>query len=971
MSAAVDAILADFDSIMEFTAEIDSAKRSDGTLKTWYFSTHPRATGAGDTPANTEFLPFLPLGGTLGPLSQSLAEDILFAGLAANNPGNLTVVQNNIDNDQLSSMNDYVFAGYEVRIKIGKVQDTSYSTSFAIYRTAIVNIDPTVQLTSEGLQASFQLSSVVTRMLEEELIVNRYVGIPTCAEVLTTTAVAQAAYFAAHDLKTFTLMYKVKISALPATNRNLIAKSAAGTNNNFALNLNTTGVIESVVSFAGVSTSPHISATSLADNKFHIIVWGLLDKTTSYLMIDGEIISTYIPTASVDLPAVGVRMARFLIGKHLDARLYNRYIDPDEAKSISSVRSDGQDLGCVGCWRFDDGGASTIVNDYSPTGADATWTGVLNTDYRWSETDLGEPELAGQLYPLNVGDVLNAKAHLIDAFRQRYRGNDGSQFWYQGSTNLILRVRSQGTLLTGGGVDYTAPADGGGGVFSMTSQEAEPVIYDLVNDGDDEYFHYPSHVAYNLLVNRTRVLGADISNVDPLLILCPWVSGFHTDRETTAKQALEEIIGNNGMHYREDDDGSIWLDMFLPPTGYGPYREPCLDLRGGQSNRIEWGDIADITGSLTICGWIKLQVLDQTANNWGVSEPNQGSMFLVTKGGLPGNYSFWFQAVGADAGKLKFRTAGTTLASPAGVLNNDAWYFTAGVFDDAANTMKIYVGRQGGSLFEVASGANTGIQSTNSLNLMIGDSGNRFPWMSVQHMQIWNAPKTKPQLEALMATPPVGNESGLVFYAPVNEGLGDPLDIVSQTTGTISYASPLDPNGAIPQWAPKLLVNLYETPSVKLVDFHHIHPVSDTIVKYAKNRHPLDNSDIDTGVSQNDRLALTREGLKVRLESKTVKDRFKNSKKIVLDSSITDQESAQRLLRVISTRFNTDRYVAVLQFPPGLQISRLACGLSIGDEIGLIAPYPSQLWTPRAFRVASVAPNPLQLSTTVAIFGFG
>ncbi len=961
MSTALDVIL-ESDGVKEVTVEIDSAKRSDGTPKTWYTSTHMRSTGAAETPANTEFLPFLTLGGVLGPLSQSLTEDALFSGVAQVSAGTLTLTQSVVDNDQLSTFNDYVFAGYSVRIKIGLVSSL-YST-FELYRTLIINIDPVVELTSAGLRATFSLSNVLTRMLNETLSLGRYVGIPTCAEVLTTSAVASTTYSSAHDVTSFTIIYRILASSLPAANRNLIAKTLATTNSNFALNFNTTGVIQCMVSLAGVSTTLHTSSTSLANSRFHTIVWSLLDKATSYLMIDGVVIGTFTAlTSSVDLPATGVRMARFLAGKHCDARLYNRYMAPEEARGVSSVRSDGQDIGCVGCWRFDDGGSSTVVNDYSPTNADATWTGVLNTDYRWVASYLGEPELAGRSYPLNVGNVFNFQSHYIDIPREIYRANvDAASFW--STSNITTRIKSQGTVLTPT-TDYTLSATDG--IFTTVSHEAEPVTVDILTNGVAEYGFYPSSIAYDVLSRRTRILGSQIGNVDPLTLLCPWPSGYHTEDETDVAKVLSDILGQSGLHYRETEQGKLWFDFLLPPVGYGPYGEPCLDLRGGYGNRVEWGDIADITGSCTVACWVKLQIVDQTAYNWGASEPNQGSMQFLTKGGLAGNYTLWFQAIGADAGKVKFKTGfvgGSTASTPAGVITPYIWHFVAGVFDDTANTAKIYIAPIGGTLVELANVTNNGSQSTNSNNLSIGASGS-YSWMSVSHSQIWNVAKSQAQLQALMTTPPVGNESNLVFYSKMNSTT---LDSVSGTSGTIVGQNPADPSGYDPAWCPKLSIDLNITPSVKLRDFHHTHPAWKILVNYAKNYFKMTSADIDTGVSANDRLALKADGLNTLFESTEIRDRYKNAKKIELYSPIADSESANKLLRALAYRFSTNNYVGSLSFPAGLRISAQSLGVQIGDEIAVRSDYPSQLSVSLCFRVVSVAPNPLQLSNTVAIW---
>ncbi len=965
MSAALDLILGDTASTLEVVAEIDSAHRSTGTLKTWYFSTELRSTTAAETPASTEFLPFLQFGGVLGPLSQSLSEDILFNGLAENNPGTLTLLQRVVDNDQLSDMNNYVFAGYKVRIKIGKVSDTLYS-SFITFRTVTVNIDPIIQTTSSGLQAIFQLSSALKRMLDEPLIVKRYVGIPHCLRFLTATGQAIVTKVAAHDARSFTVGIKFRATAAPAVARRIFSKLVSGTNTHFFFAIQTTGKV-TLTSTSNLAVDISFTSTSsICDGAWHTLIFSRDNATTAWVSIDNVDLTTYTPLGPTDLSNANLNFGLSAGGDDIDlcdARFLDRYMTSDEAQSYFATRSNGDDLNVIGLWRFDDN-TGGVANDYSATNADAAISGVLNTDYSWTYTDLGEPELAGRPYPLSVGNVINARAHLIDAVRERYRGNNDSTGWFKSLSNTTLTVRSQGTVLTGGGVDYTAPTSGGDGVFNTTAAEAEPITFDHLNNGTDEEAIYPSRVAYDLLTQRTRLDYTNINNysAESLKLLCPWPSGYYTDSDTTAQQALSEILGQCGIHYYEDNNGLIFFNSLLPPTGYGPYNEPAYDFRG-MNNGISFGDVGDVssTSSCTICGWFKVNLADQTAFLITPADPDVGRLYLLGKQDVNGNYAVYFQAVGVDAGKLIFRIAGVDLKTAAGVVTPYRWNFFACVFDNTANTMKFYLAPLGANLKEIASIANANAPVVNSLPLAIT---NYYGWMAVQHLQVWTSVKSVAQLNALNATPPVGNEAGLVAYIPFNERTGIPIEVVSGTVGTIFESLPPQP-----EWAPKLEVNLDETPSVKLTDFHHTHPASDIIIYYMKNRFQMDSADVDIGVSQNARLALTCTSLDVRLENTVLKSRFKSAKKIILDSPLTDYESALRLLRVMYARFGTDQYVGTLTFPSGLNISRLACGLTIGDEIGITGSIPSQLQTPRSFRVVSVAPNLLQLSTVVHFIG--
>lgn len=959
MSAALDAILADIEAQLEVAVELDSAKRSDGTLKTWYYSTHGRSTGAAETPANTEFPAYLVPGGTLGPLSQSLAEDLLFAGMAAISSGSIILVQSLPESatDQLSQLNDYTFAGYGARIKIGRVAD-AYA-SFEIYRTTTCDVEPEVTLADDGLRAELRLAGALKRMLEENLIVNRYVGIPTAMTYLTGSGRASVPHLAAYNLTSYTLMGKFKVSAAQTFNQ-VLHRKGTGTNKNWSVFIGSTGggfsgKMMFTASLAGVDTTMITSPSTYVDGDWHFWVAAIQDKSTAYLMVDGSVVGTYTPAASVDVQTavidLGVLNAN-PIGSIVDMRLYDRYIAPDEARSLAAVRSDGDDLGCVGLWRFDDN-SGTVANDYSSNNNDATIVGTQNTDWKWNWSDLGEPELAGRPMPIVAGEALNAQAQLIDGARERYRAADG-EIEHTGTYETTLTVRSRGTALTGGGTDYTAPAAAADGVIAMVAQEDEPVTFDLRNDGTNVQYFYPSFVGQALLTSRSRLTGGDVENQTPVSFLCPWLSGWFTDQDSTASQALADILGGAGLCYYEVAAGALRIDFLLPPMGYGPYGESCLDLRGALNGGADFGDVGDAAGSMTVACWVNTHLLDQTTYDYNVGNLN----YLVAKANDFGNYALYLETTGANAGKLAFATAGTTVRSAAGILTAGAWYFVAAVFDDTANTSTLYVGPNGGSVVAVASTTNSGTPTTNTTALRIG--GANYPWVAVQHAQVWTVAKNLAQLQALMNTPPVGNEANLVAYVPLNEGSGSPVEKVNTVTGALTGSA---------QWAPKLVVNLNDTPSVKPAEFRHVAPAADVIVRYARNRHPMTSADIDTGVSQNNRLDLMREWKDVSLQNADNRTRYKNSRRIQLDSPITDRESAQRLARSLMTRFGTDRYVGTLEFPSGLAISRQACGLAIGDELGIIGAIPSQLSTARSFRVVAVAPNPLQLSTKIAFWG--
>lgn len=967
---SLDTILASGE-MLEVVVEIDSALRTIGALKTWYYSTLFRETGSTDTPANTPMPQYL---SNVGPLAQGLSEDVLFSGLSTNDPGTIVLFQPLPDVDKLSQLNDYTFIGYQCRITIGLASSTLY-TDFVRYRTVTIAAEPDVILANVnsvgGIQATFKLQSVLGKMLEEDLIVNHYVGIPHCIQALTTTFVATAPYISAYALSSFTISFKFKGTIAPSVARNLFTRvQASPLQINFAVQITTTGTIQLVVTIAGVSTTLQSSTVSILDDIWHTITWGLLDKTSSYLMIDENVINTVVPSDTIDTPTSGdIWLGRFQLGKYLDCRLYNTYIPPDEARSIMAIRSGGDDSGVAGLWRFDDN-AGGVANDYSTNANDAVLTGTINVNYSWQPTDLGEPELAGRPYLIVIGEVLNVMAQLIDSVRNRFSYNDGGTSPGTDSGLAVLTVRSQGTVLNGvGGADYTyltgASADG---VIAMTAAEAEPITFDHLSTGTSEEVMYPAQVANNLLTTRTRLTSSNIDGVQvgALNILCPWLSGYFANTDTNAQAALQSILGHSGLNYYEDSMGLFVPDFLLPPMGYGPYNEPILDLRGKPDNYVYWPEDVDAAGSITLATWFKTSQLDQTTYNLGGAEPNSGSFFLISKGSAGANYALYYQSVGVNSGRFAFAVGGTILYSPPGlVIEANKWYFISSVFDyEPGNSTLIFYAAEFGSSLVLASSVTTSANPvTDDLQIRIGAS-NHYCWGAVQHVQIWGVAKTLSQLQALMNTPPIGNETSLLFYAPINEGMGNPLNAVTGSSGII--------NGT-PQWAPKLLVNLNDTPSVRLIEFHHLKPVYDAKVQYAHNRHPMTDSDIDTGITGDSRIALKREWKTALFNNPTIRSRFKDARKIVLNSSITDRESAQHLLRALADRFGTDQYIGVLEFtndPEGsLNISRQACGLKLMDEIGIIGAIPSQISVARSFRGVSVNHNPITLSTTIGFTG--
>lgn len=985
----VEQILASYSSQVEVAVEIDSAKRSDESLRTWYYSTRLRETGAAETPANTTFFPFVK---SLGPLSQSLAEDIQFRGIAENNPGSIVLVQTVVFPDYLSQMLDYTFSGYEVRIKIGLTTDLY--ADFATYRTTTVSPDkePDIVLAPEGVKATFALAGALARTLNEVLTVKRYVGNPHCVKSLTSSGFISRAHSAIYDLTSFTLCGRFRIPTAGIAGASISDLSrkytAAATNSNWQVSIGhaSSGIphkLRARLTVAGALTTL-TSTDTYNDNLWHDWVFACKGGTLIYAMVDGDTPLESTISGNPNTQTTSIFMGGdFSGGFQHQLKIYNYYMEPAQARVAVGTLTSG-DPGLIADWRMDDNTGST-VNDYSASNLDATIAGTVNTDWKWEASDQGDAELAGTQMIAIHGKVFNVQAQYHDTNRERIRIDDGSLYEIANSL-ATFQIRSRGTLLTGGGTDYTLPTGSNDAVVPLTAQEDEPVTFSLLSNGTDDSKFYPTEIVRRIIDERTTITisAYDIYQSSSLSIQCPWVSGYVLAQSDTLQQALQAILGESGFCYYEDRDGLLVPDFLTLPMGYGPYDEPVLVLDRRADSGVEFAETVSGTGdigatdSCTITGYIKTTVNIQTPTNIGGGEPNFGSLFLVRKGT---NYYIYFQSVGPNAGRFVFTIAGTTLYSPVGLILPNRWYFVAGVFDTAANTSKIYVGDLftapnvvvgSGSVYlnEVVSAANTGAPAPNNEPITVGSgSDSYYNAHAVQHISVWSTAKTLSELAEIMITPPVGNEADLKAYIPGNEGAGNPIEAVSGVVGT--YKANAFTVDAV--WAPRFTVDLEATPSVKLKEFRHLTPRSEVIINYKKNHKPFTDADLDTGVTQAVRQELKAPHLTVSTNDTDLKSVYKGAKQTTLDSPLADQTSAQKLLEAIDDRTGESIYIGLLEFPAEaeLNVSRLACSLRLMDEIAVKTPIPIQLIDGKCFKVISVNHDPITLSTTVGFWGPG
>lgn len=941
-STSLESLLSDPEANINVAVELSSSDKSDGTLKTWYIA---RFVDSLLLTSQPDFLPFL---SGVGPLSQSLSEDSQFGGLAESSAGSISIQQDNPDNDRLSSLLDYTFAGYTAVIKLGKLLADPYEDYYT-YRTFTIEQDPDFSFTETGIKLTFPLSSVLDKLSSIQLGLKRNVGIPHCLRIQTTSGIVTIPRISAYDVSRYTVSIKFAAAAVPSSIFTLSRKYISTSNCHWWIRIlitgGTLGWVQVLSSSGGVLDIALSAPTNYCDGQFHTVVFSRDSNVVSYLMIDGVVIETYNPVGMPDLTASDIQT---LAGSGedvsiLDHRFMDRYVPPTEAMSLFSVRTEGTETGCQGLWRFDDNGGGT-GNDYSANNNDAVISGVLNTDYSWQASYLGDPEVVGRPYPYVLGMPFNALATLIDNSREIYRvGSSNPE-----TNNRTVSLKTRGITLTQT-TDYTDNADG---TFTMVAPEDDPVTFDVTQSVLSTVYTLPNAIS---LVS-SGFISVNSAQITSLISLMPWLVGYFSDADPTIQSILSELI-SAGAFYREDQLGQLYPDFLTSPLGLGPFNEPVLDFMGRQSP-IAFGDIGDVNNSRTVTCWFKTSAIDQTPNAFASARH-----ILIRKSD---SYSLEYINSGPNAGKLYGYADFPPIFeiySPVGLIQPDTWNFVAMVFDNTAHTANLYWSVQGGTLVSVASLSGIGMPINSNaapLNTGFGVHG------GVQHANVWNSAKTLPQLQAIMASPPIGNESGLVVCLSMNEGTGS--FITEKVTGnTAAFTT----SGGLPnqRWAPALTVDLNYTPSVKISNFKFLQPAWKILIQYAKNWRPMSDADISSSVSQANRLAMRSQWKEIPFEDLELRSRYPKAREVKLDTALIDQDDAEKLMKMMQTRFGERIAIAVLEFPPGELISRKACGLTIGEEIRLVSPIPEQLFTGVNMKVVAVAPDPINLSCRVIVWG--
>ena len=220
---------------------------------------------------------------------------------------------------------------------------------------------------------------------------------------------------------------------------------------------------------------------------------------------------------------------------------------------------------------------------------------------------------------------------------------------------------------------------------------------------------------------------------------------------------------------------------------------------------------------------------------------------------------------------------------------------------------------------------------------------------SLQHWQIWNSAKNLSQLQALMTTPPVGNESGLLFYAPLTESSGPPIDLVSGKSAVWGNVR-RTPHAILDYAASGDSIGKFGGPMP-------LKPAYEVVVDYNPAEQALQEADIATGVTGAARELLKQPSQKARYYSSAIRfdpvtgKGYRMAKSIPISSHFASAAWPSVLAKVMGYRFSPARKTATITDLP-----RSAMDAQVLDEILVKAgSHTGLLAIGQSYRIISIA----------------
>jgi hypothetical protein len=248
---------------------------------------------------------------------------------------------------------------------------------------------------------------------------------------------------------------------------------------------------------------------------------------------------------------------------------------------------------------------------------------------------------------------------------------------------------------------------------------------------------------------------------------------------TESNQCLVRV--SDGTDGDPSDVSNAEFAIVAPPANQYALRFDGVD------DVVEIADNALLSGgpgkSLTLEVWVKLESVS-------------GHHPIVTKY-LDGTWKDW--GIEVDAGKIvvDIENNGDNWAYIIGSVSPGVWTHLAFTFDNAANTLRIYMNG-----VEVGSGATlTKEMPDTQAALTFGRHyGNFVMPGTIDEVRVWNYARSANQIAATMSTPLVGNETGLIGYWSFDEGSGQSVGDVTGNGSNGRLGNSTGSDGADPVW---------------------------------------------------------------------------------------------------------------------------------------------------------------------------
>lgn len=909
---------------VDLSVEIEGAVRSTGAAANLWVSKLGRKTTYDDYPSMTDIEPVLQSVTIPG---RALLADSLFSGVERGDSAKVVLSNDSPGQGKPGFFDAYylanTYSGRRIIVRAGE-SGQQHRAAEPLW-AGVIKGEPVVTPTD----VTFEVAPRAGWLDDTKMSVRKNAGIPTCLENLTTGAVRGTSASSANwDLTSLTVAMRIAIAADPATLGNPLFRSASASNQWVTVLYNTAfpsdvGKFAVQVTFGGVLTEIHKSGR-VDDGAFHDVIWSLRDKVSSYLMVDGEVVSEYTPAASIGTASgAGLSWLTNFIGKICDGRIYRCYLEPDEASAVFSQRADA-DSRCVGMWRFDDGLGPT-ANDYSTTGNDVTIAGTENTNFAWVASELGDSGLAGQSMPFVSGDAFGVEAPIIDVARSHARYGDEGAI----GGNVTVKVRGFEVAVT---TDYTE----NDGVLDFTDPPAEPVTVDVFNGGT------VGTVALEDLTERVEaaVEGETVSveHFEALDAIAPWPSGYAWTDPPAPTEYLKQMLGNAGAWAGTDRWGRIAPIFMVPPINPGPYGpEPLLEFSGNQESGVVLPSSlvsSGIGGSWAMGFWVKF---------WQPNHVQNVGLVLSTMGpfgqlfaGCSGRFGVGTDLIYRDQVCFGVQTSGGSLyqnaRSPAGFFRHATWYYVLISHDTSASangTIYLSAAALGSkALTALGSKALTTGYNPQTSPLIIGGGFGATTGLagSIAYVSIFSAHKTASDVNAYLTARPTTSESDLVALLPMTEGQGD---TVTDSVGGGTY--PIV--GA--RWCPRLTIDTrYSSQGAgKLSAIRMLRPASRVEVRYRKNFRPLEGTDLAPIVEETEEGQAQRQPFLAAVRTNDVRSTYPDSREIVIESAIAGELDAIRAAGWMADRFAPGRKVIDAQ-----EVRRQILALNLGDEIHFYDP---------------------------------